>query len=163
MSNRNLSWAEEVRLRTRGRVVVLGIGSALRGDDGIGPEIAKRLRAKFEGCIFDGGTAPENFLGPMSSLKPDTLILIDAADFNSPPGSIDVFELEDVFSVNISTHTMPLSLLWEESKRRGVSHGFLIAVQPRSLKFNPGLSDEVEQAASQIESVLEHVITKALN
>jgi len=158
MSRNNPPWTEEIRSRARGRVAVLGIGSTLRGDDGVGPEVAGRLAAEFKGCIFDGGTAPENFLGPISSLRPDTLIFVDAADFNAPPGSVGVFELEEISSVNISTHTIPLSLLWREFKRRGVPYGFLIAIQPKSLEFRPGLSSEVEGAASQVASVLGEII-----
>ena len=95
----------------RGRVVVLGVGHALRGDDAAGSAVAQALRPRFADRVFDGGQAPENFVGPVRRAEPDTIIIVDAADFGGSPGEIRVAAADDVVGEMTGTYAAPISML----------------------------------------------------
>src|SRR5688572_985737 len=64
------------------RIAVLGVGQAIRGDDGAGVLLAQRLEALggHSGLLaVDGGPAPENFTGLLRRFQPDLVLLADAA------------------------------------------------------------------------------------
>ena len=55
------------------KVVLLGVGSELRGDDAVGIVIARRMEALHLAGVqaMEGGTAPENLTGEIRrSLRP---------------------------------------------------------------------------------------------
>jgi len=68
--------------------VLIGIGNEISGDDGFGPELAKRLKPFLGERAIDGGLAPENWTGPISKLGPKILVIADAVDFGGEPGDI---------------------------------------------------------------------------
>jgi hydrogenase maturation protease len=74
----------------KGRVTTLGFGNRLWGDDGAGSVLAERLKAANpDAPIFDGGMVPENYLEKVAATYPDTILLIDAADFGGQPGLLE--------------------------------------------------------------------------
>jgi hydrogenase maturation protease len=80
----------------RRRTVVLGIGNTLLADEGVGVHVVERLRAESpdDGTVefVDGGTLSFTLADIMAGT--DQLIIIDAAELDSPPGSVSLFENE---------------------------------------------------------------------
>lgn len=76
------------------RIIVLGVGNTLLSDEGIGVHVMERLRRDHSepGTIdfLDGGTLSFTLAGPMA--EADQLIIIDAAELKSPPGTVSLFE-----------------------------------------------------------------------
>ncbi|MCM8781501.1 MAG: hydrogenase 3 maturation endopeptidase HyCI, partial [Candidatus Omnitrophica bacterium] len=62
----------------KGKILLLGIGNTLRGDDAFGLTLANRLRDKVAFKVFEVGVAVENFLGAIIKEKPDTVLFVDA-------------------------------------------------------------------------------------
>jgi hypothetical protein len=61
------------RLQNR-RTLILGIGNPLRGDDGLGPALIKRLQGKVGAVMIDAGDAPENHLFAIAKANPQAIV-----------------------------------------------------------------------------------------
>ena len=75
------------------KTVVLGVGNTLLSDEGVGVHVVERLRREcpeLESVEFlDGGTLSFTLAGPMAEAQ--QLIIIDAAELDSPPGTMSLF------------------------------------------------------------------------
>ena len=99
-----------VRAVAKGNVVIVGVGNALKADDAAGPVLAETLRKRFPDRVFDAGQVPENYLGPIRRARPDTILLVDAADFGGAPGDVRLASDGDVGGLALGTHAAPLSM-----------------------------------------------------
>ena len=95
----------------QGNVVVMGIGNLCRGDDAAGSRVAQQIRAAPGVCVIDAQDVPENYLSQVVNQRPDTIVLIDAVDLDSAPGSVALLDKDQVAGYWPSTHRVPLSLL----------------------------------------------------
>lgn len=130
----------------------MGVGNSLKQDDGAGPAVIALLKTnktKFE--CYDAQTSPENYTGKIKQIAPDTLLIIDAADLKEAPGSIEIFDAENIPITNFSTHNMSLKTMV----------GFLkadlpnllvkvIGIQPKQLGLGEDLSLEIRKAVDEI-------------
>jgi hydrogenase maturation protease len=66
------------------RLAIVGIGHELRGDDGVGVTIVRRLQETCSGSdsllLLDAGSAPENCTGILRRFAPDVIVLLDAVE-----------------------------------------------------------------------------------
>ena len=92
------------------RWLLVGIGNDLRGDDGFGPLLARRLLARGLPAI-DAGQAPENVTGPIRRAAPEVLILADATDLGEPIGTVRLLAASDLAEGGTSTHDPSLTML----------------------------------------------------
>ena len=86
----------------KGKVVILGIGNILRGDDGLGPVLIERLtlrlqksanlKGNIELVCFDAGTTPENYAGKIIKEKPGTILIVDALHLGKNPGDYEILK-----------------------------------------------------------------------
>jgi hydrogenase 3 maturation protease len=90
--------------------ILLGIGNPIRGDDGVGPYIARTFLHPSWKSI-DCGTAPENFTSLLRREQPAHLILVDAADMGLCPGEFRIIPKACIVDLSFSTHGPSLSLL----------------------------------------------------
>ncbi|GAB4317291.1 MAG: hypothetical protein Kow0019_18340 [Methanobacteriaceae archaeon] len=121
----------------------------MRGDDGLGPEIIRRLSGKSisnDITLINGGTVPENFTGTIKKVKPSHILLVDAVDFKKRPGYIKLVEKEKISNYNISTHAMPISFLINYLEYSINANIALIGIQPKNMDLNGKLSIEVEKS-----------------
>ena len=111
--------------------------------------------------MFDCEEVPENYLGPISKLNPDTIIFIDSADFSSPPGEVKLIEIEDIREGGLSTHNASLKLSLDFLRESATGNIFLLGIQPKSRKLGEGLSSEVEKALGKLEQILAGVLPRS--
>ncbi len=143
---------QHLKEHLKGKVVILGIGSTLRSDDGIGSLIASRIKEKTPHIVYDGGSSPENYLGKIIKDKPDTVILIDAVDFGGKPGEFRVVEPQDIQTVNFfSTHNASISLAVSYLKSQIRADIIIVIIQPKSLAFSDILSPEIVKTLNTLE------------
>lgn len=142
----------EIKNRIKGIVTVIGIGNIMRADDGCGPKLIEVLKKKKpRSNLFDCGTVPENYIFPILTTSCDTVILVDAADFRMPPGSIKVFSLDEVSGAGLSTHNFSLRLFTDLLMTgKDNLNIFVVSIQPKTVKLGETLSKEV---ASGIETL----------
>lgn len=139
-----------------GPLVLFTAGSVLRGDDAVGPLLAKNLMdAPLEGWeIVDGGQTPEDDLYYIRELCPRKVVFVDAAQMGFEPGSIRRLTAQDVAKqCMITTHSLPISFLLGQLGEVCDDVVFL-GVQVKGTEFFDPLSDEVRAALEDIERTL---------
>ena len=138
-------------------LVVIGIGNEFRGDDGVGIYVATRLKEiNLTGILVieqsgEGTSLLESFKGH------DNIIIVDAAQSGTHPGTIHIIE--------INKQPLPRDLF-----RGGFSHAFGLAeaielgknlsqlpqrlqiygIEARSFELGEQMSDEVKNGAEQV-------------
>ena len=128
--------------------VLIGIGNALRGDDGVGPWIADHFQE--EGWLsLNCGTVPENFTAVIRRAAPDLLLIVDAADIGLPPGEFRVVDPSRIEDVSIGTHQLPLTHLMEYLKNSANAIVF-VGIQPAKVLDEECISAEVKTGAETL-------------
>jgi hydrogenase 3 maturation protease len=153
------------------RVAILGVGNELRGDDGAGVIVARRLLRRFGALrtlggghlesghvlILNGGCAPENVTGVLRHFGPHVLLVIDAAEMNHAPGTVRLFRL----GVNrvagaggklpaLSTHSLPMSALARYCQSQFGGEWWALCVQPAQNGLDEPLSPVVRRAVNRM-------------
>ena len=130
---------------------LLCVGAVLRGDDAAGPYLAKLLEQNpVEGwTVFDGGQMPEDFLSPLRRMRPDTLVVFDAASMELAVGEIRRLTPDDVTTDYLmTTHSLPLSFMLNELKD-SCGEIVFIGIQPGHMEFCGPLSAPVLAGVEQ--------------
>lgn len=81
------------------KVVILGLGNTLQTDEGIGVHAVhylERHRPVEHAEYIDGGTLSFNLVASITDT--DRLIVVDTAELDAAPGSVQVFEGDDMDS-----------------------------------------------------------------
>ena len=137
--------------------VIVGIGSTLRGDDGIGPLACSGLSGKVSARVIDAAATPENYIQKIIDLKPQNLLIIDALDFGASPGTTRIFQTQQLSSFALSTHTLSPRLFVEMVTKSLDVNVLFLGIQPASTAFGQGLSHQVAGALGGICRVLMQV------
>ncbi len=159
----------ELRRRLAGRVAVMGIGNPLRGDDGVGSIVARKLRRAFAWvpptdapadaeattvAIVDGEEIPESYLDVLEAARPAVVVLVDAADLGCAPGSLTLQEGARLLDHTTFTHRTPLAPLVRFLEERTGAKVLLAAIQPGGERWAEALSGEVEDTANRLANIL---------
>ena len=99
---------------------------------------------------MDCGSIPENATGPLRRFKPQLILLIDAADMDKEPGTIQFVDLDQVRGFSASSHTLPLSVLAGFMKNEFKCEVALCCIQPQHLEFEKELSLPVKKAVERL-------------
>jgi hydrogenase maturation protease len=136
------------------KTLVLGIGNTLLSDEGVGVRMLDHLQDHHPELpdvdYLDGGTLSFTLAGWIE--EADNLVVIDAAQLGSAPGTVEVFEgvemdrfagrtkrsvhevsLGDLLAIAHLTDTIP-------------GHRALVAIQPQEIDWGSRLSDAVTEA-----------------
>jgi len=143
------------------RVVIVGVGSELRGDDAAGLEVVRRLKRILTSrrvMLVEGGAAPENFTTKIKRFNPTHIVFIDAADIGGEPGSVTLIAPERIVG-SAFTHRLPLSFLADYLKTQINARILVIGIQPENLKFSDKISQRVERAIKELESAIKKSIS----
>ena len=145
------------------RLVIAGVGNSLRRDDGLGVEVVARLAGKVpqNTLIVDCGTVPESYLGPIRRFRPSHILVIDAADIRSDPGSARLVLPEQILGLTLSTHNLPMSVLSNYLVGQTKARIAFLVIQPKNTEFGEGLSPEVEDAVKGVSDLIEVILAKA--
>jgi hydrogenase 3 maturation protease len=150
----------EIRAR---KLVIIGVGNSLRGDDFAGSLVAKKLmsrssQAVHRPLILDAEDAPENFTEEIRAFGPNAVVFIDSAVMGCPPGTIRMIPLNETRYPYFSTHNLPLRLL--AAVMGDVESLFLIGIEPKTTEFGEQMSEDVKAACGQVAQTIHKVITE---
>ncbi|MFX0096677.1 MAG: hydrogenase maturation peptidase HycI [Candidatus Hodarchaeota archaeon] len=157
---------EELAVELSGakRIAILGVGSELRRDDGVGLEIVKRLKNNVPAPVklIECGTVPESFIDPVSKWNPTHILIIDSAEMGKPPGTSELIKTENITGISLSTHHMPLSILIKYLESTTGAKVVLLGIQPQDITFGEGLTTIIQKTAREIVKILKEVLVIAL-
>jgi hydrogenase maturation protease len=145
--------------KVKNRILILGIGNYLMGDEGFGIHFIQHLqkeRLPANVDILDGGTGGFQLLGYLEEYP--VVIIIDASLDENPPGLIRLIEprFAKDFPTSMSTHEIGLKDLVESLSLMGkLPKIYLYVVSVSDIaKLHVGLSKEVEQALPLLKAKL---------
>jgi len=130
------------------RVVVIGLGNPLMGDDGLGLAVLAELRSGYSWPenveLVDGGTWGLSLLPVIEDA--DELILIDAINAGEAPGTFVRLERERLpryLATKISPHQVDLHDVLGLAELRGTlpQNTVALGLQPESVELRNALSD----------------------
>lgn len=148
--------AEDLRrLVADRRVVVVGVGNPIRGDDGIGSRIARDLAARGVPDVIDAEAVPESYLGRIIDRRPEVALFVDAAELGEAPGTLCLMPLDRSSPAGSSTHAPSLGLLGRILRTEGIE-AWLAGIQPGPVEIGAEPGPEVTAtAATFVEGVLQ--------
>jgi hydrogenase maturation protease len=135
------------------RVLVAGVGNLFLGDDGFGPEVARRLpatgRVPAHVRVVDYGIRGMHLAYDLLEGY-DALVLVDALPGGGAPGDLRVLEVreEDLGSGELDAHGMHPVAVLASLRRLGGSlpPTYVVGCRPATVEESIGLSDAVEAA-----------------
>ncbi|MEA3338391.1 MAG: hydrogenase maturation protease [Chloroflexota bacterium] len=147
------------------RMVVIGLGNPLRGDDGVGSRVVEELthRGLPPGVeVLDGGAIGLGLLDLMEGWE--RVIIVDAAEMGREPGEFVRFTPADALLASrpdsFSFHHAGLSetLALAEALGRTIPEMVIFGVQPAEVGWGEGLSQAVGAALpALIDAVLDEI------
>ena len=160
------------------RMVILGIGHPLRGDDGVGPWITTKLEPynTVHSMAITAYTVPENVIGPIIRLHPSHLLIIDAAIIPDttettnphrtkstymPAGTWTLIDSAHFHEWGLSTHSGTMQMIIDRLKNKlpQLDIRFLV-IQPQTTTLIDHLSKPVHQTAAWLLSFIVQLSTK---
>ena len=147
-------------LKAYKKLVIMGIGNDIRGDDGIGPYIVENIKhlESSNVSILNATTVPENFTGKIRKIDPTHIIIVDAVIMNEGPGKIKLVKKEEVAGVSISTHSMSLSYLVNYLELEKPYNILFIGIEPESMELGQGLSPLVKSSSDEIINIFTDIL-----
>ena len=163
MRERTGSLEEELRawLEDADKVVVAGIGNGIRRDDFVGVKVVQDLAGKVSRNVhlIECETVPESFVDEILEVRPTHVLLVDAALLGRPPGTAQLYDVEEVVnSTSISTHTLPLRVFCEYVFTLTGAKIALLLIEPLETDFGEGLSPQLQKAAEKLVNTLSEVL-----
>jgi len=150
---------------TTQKILILGIGNILLGDEGIGVHAVRVLeKSSYPDYVvfLDGGTGGFHLLSIFEEYQ--KIILIDATLDGNPPGKVSLLKPKYAadFPQTLSAHDIGLRDLVNSSALLGfLPEIFLITVsisenQPLSMELSP----EVNQCIGEIEEIVNEIVRR---
>jgi hydrogenase maturation protease len=140
------------------RILIVGFGNALMGDDGAGPAVVEILRARPlpPGARVEDGGSDATLLAALWRGEPEVW-LVDAVIAGAPPGTVHRREHEDVLAVeqrHATAHalSLPESLRWLAlacPEMSGVRYR-LWGIEAAAVRPGQSISSEVHQAVVRV-------------
>ena len=145
------------------KVLVLGVGSELRGDDAAGMLAVESLKKSHSSIkvplkLISASTAPENFTGEIKRFAPTHIIIIDTADFGKKPGEISFATMQEISGMSFSTHQLPLRIMFDYLQRSLDCEVMVIGIQPQTLEFGKPPSKAIKQAVKSLVAAIKEAL-----
>jgi hydrogenase maturation protease len=151
---------------TAPRILIMGVGNVLMGDEGVGVHAVRALEAKAwppHVSLLDGGTGGFHLLSHVGNC--DVLIMIDATLDGRTPGTVSVIEPRYAtdFPKALSAHDIGLKDLVESAALLGMMPRVILVtisvadLQPMQMTMSPavdaGLPQVLDIVAQQIAGI----------
>ncbi|MHC4725697.1 MAG: hydrogenase maturation protease [Planctomycetota bacterium] len=152
------SLLEQLNIFRNSTTLIVGIGNIIKGDDGAGPLVCQQVKlVNISADLIDAGTVPENYIQSIIKKAPQNLLIIDAIDFEAAPGTIRIFEPEQLSSHVISTHSLSPRLFVDMVCQNLSINVYFIGIQPAQLMLGQSVSRQVNLAIQQLSEVLTQI------
>jgi hydrogenase 3 maturation protease len=150
------------RLKGASRIAIVGIGDELLPFDRLGM-IAAREAGKLHlpgTRVFLAGTMPESITGPLREFHPDHVLMIDAADMGTPPGTVAVIQPGRIRANLYSTHNLPLTAVMQFIAWDIGTKVTLVGIQPETTEASTEISGHERDAIERLLSAISSAISR---
>ncbi len=141
------------------RITLIGVGNPIKGDDSVGLYIISKLRKKYGAnpkkfLRIEYGSSTETSLARLErrnsrkTKKTDIIVIFDAMESNSSPGSIIFANIGETKYSFFATHNVPLKLV--PSVASSTANVFVVGVQAGNINVGEALSEVVRHSAELI-------------
>lgn len=139
----------------KGKVVIVGVGNILRGDDAFGPALVGRLNGKIRAVCIDAGTVPESFVGKIVKANPDTILIADAVHLGQKPGGYTILNKDEILKSGLTTHDispkMFLEYLQAQTTRAAI---YMLGVQPEDIAMGSEMTESVKKTLEMVQRLI---------
>ena len=139
----------ELLTRSR-RLLFIGVGNLLKGDDGVGAVISNLITERPGLLALTVEVSIENYIGKIRSLSPEEMVIIDCMELGEVPGTYRLVELGSVEDLTFNTHNISLNRLGEFFNWPT----YVLGIQPQDLSLGQELSPPVRRAAGEIAGLI---------
>lgn len=162
-----------------GRMLIAGLGNIFLGDDGFGPEVARRLATQSLPAwarVADYGISGMHLAYDLANGY-DTAILIDAAPRGDEPGTVTVLAVETEHRRDLAAAQGPLGAsrlfdahgmqpdvvlgVLEMLGAAGSARIFVVGCEPASIDYGMELSEPVAKAVDEAVRVVLDLVAEA--
>jgi len=146
-----MKWEKELKEFLDNKTVIMGIGSTLKTDDGVGVFITEKLKDMGIDNVIVAEATPEHWLGFLTKKKFEKLLIVDSVLFGGEIGEIRLFDLKEISKRFGLTHSSSLHLFYDFISEEGeVKELKILAIMPESLEVGESLSPVIERSAGEI-------------
>ncbi|MDD8020270.1 MAG: hydrogenase maturation protease [Acidobacteriota bacterium] len=155
----------QAELKAANKLVILGTGNALKGDDAIGLLVAGLLEnqlnryQKQKVKILRAHEIIEFYLKKIKRIKPSHIIIVDAINMRKPPGSIRVCRININHSRGKQT-VDDVSDFLEKLASFTSAKIYLASIQPENLEFGHPITQNTRQSARKIVESISQVFPR---
>ncbi len=146
------------------RVLIVGYGNPLRGDDGVGPEVARRLAAEFQD--------PDIEILTELQLKPELAELMSQAEIaifidaraGDQPGEVRIEEVVPNEPERTFTHQFapPMLLMTAQVLYSRIPRTFLVSIGGKNFELSEGLSEAVRSAMPEVLATVRRLMRRSV-
>lgn len=150
------------------RTLLLGLGNTLLTDEAVGPRVVARMQAEGAPCedirYLDGGTLSFTLAGPIAECS--RLIVVDAAVMGGPPGTVRVFEGDDMdrqLTLHAkSVHEVSLADLLDIARLTDTlpRQRALVGIEPALVDWGSDLTPQVAAAIPEAIARIRELLTR---
>jgi hydrogenase maturation protease len=146
-----MDWKEQLKKFIDDKTAIMGIGSVLKTDDGVGVFVAEKLKSIGMKNVIVAEATPEHWLGFLTKKKFEKLLIIDSVLFGGEVGEIKILDLKEISERFGLTHSSSLHLFYDFISEEGnIRELKVLAIMPVSLEVGESLSPEVGRSAKNI-------------
>jgi hydrogenase maturation protease len=146
-----MDWKKELKEFIDNKTVIMGIGSVLKTDDGVGVFITEKLKDMGIENVIVAEATPEHWLGFLTNKKFEKLLIVDSVLFGGEVGEIKILDLQEISERFGLTHSSSLHLFYDFISGEGNIKALkVLAIMPESLEVGESLSPIVKRSAEEI-------------
>lgn len=144
------------------RVVIVGVGNPIRGDDAVGPRIIELLEEKpmKNVLLLNTESVPEAFTGKVEKFNPTHVLMVDAANFRGEAGETKLITGAQIGGQAISTHSLPLNIFISYIEKSLNVDVLLLGIQPVSIGLGEPMTAPLEAAAVSVANTLYQILSE---
>jgi len=138
----------------QGKVVIVGIGNILRGDDAFGPKLIEELSQQIDMVCIDAGSAPENYIGKIAKERPNTVLIVDVVELGKNPGDFEILSKEQIVTSGFTTHDLSPRMFIDFLENETKAAIYLLGIQPKNIDFGNEMSKEIIESLKVISDLI---------
>lgn len=141
------------------RIAILCLGNELKRDDAAGILVGESLEVKSppDTDVFLAYQSPEAYLFKIMDRDYSHVIIVDAAETGSNPGTIWLIDENEILEEDMSTHRIAIQTIFQFLKKSGKKLIF-IGIQRKLSGVGLERSDEILKASEILADMLYEII-----